>query len=367
MGILPSGWPIASTSSRKEPEQERFGTLHLTPHHLIFAYDEPQSGEEAELWIPHPLLSNVTLHPPTHAAIIPLVVRTRTFSVYTFLFRSHTKASDVWESVKAIVHATTTLTSLYSFAHSPSNESIDSLSTQKAWSLYDPKAELARMGAISSTDKARSDAWRWTDVNATYEFCSTYPAMLAVPAKISDVTLRYGKSYRSKARVPALVYLHWANQVTLLFKVSPTKAHSHIQGSITRSSQPMVGLKNARSIQDEKLIEAIFHSHTQHSVNDSPTNAVYGAKAANLIIDARPTTNAVANSVKGAGTENMEHYKDCKKAYLGIDNIHVMRQSLQILTDGLFTICSASQMTLTLRHCSTPRLGKYRTARQTGA
>lgn len=92
----------------------------------------------------------------------------------------------------------------------------------------------------------------------------------------------------------------------------------------------MVGLKNARSIQDEKLIEAIFHSHAQHS-----SSAVYGAKASNLIIDARPTTNAVANSVKGAGTENMEHYKDCRKAYLGIDNIHVMRDSLRALTETL--------------------------------
>lgn len=92
----------------------------------------------------------------------------------------------------------------------------------------------------------------------------------------------------------------------------------------------MVGLKNARSIQDEKLIEAIFHSHAQHS-----STSVFGAKASNLIIDARPTTNAVANSVKGAGTENMEHYKDCRKAYLGIDNIHVMRDSLRALTEAL--------------------------------
>lgn len=92
----------------------------------------------------------------------------------------------------------------------------------------------------------------------------------------------------------------------------------------------MVGLKNARSIQDEKLIEAVFHSHAQHS-----SQSVFGAKASNLIIDARPTTNAVANSVKGAGTENMEHYKDCRKAYLGIDNIHVMRDSLRALTEAL--------------------------------
>lgn len=62
---------------------------------------------------------------------------------------------------------------------------------------------------------------------------------------------------------------------------------------------------------------------------------VFGATATNLIIDARPTTNAVANTAKGAGTENMDYYKDCKKAYLGIDNIHSMRDSLNKVVDVL--------------------------------
>jgi hypothetical protein len=54
-----------------------------------------------------------------------------------------------------------------------------------------------------------------------------------------------------------------------------------------------------------------------------------------MIIDARPTTNAMANVAMGAGTENMEHYKFGKKAYLGIDNIHVMRKSLHTITEAL--------------------------------
>lgn len=115
------------------------------------------------------------------------------------------------------------------------------------------------------------------------------------------------------------------------------------QASITRSSQPMVGLKNSRSTQDEKLIESIFQTHlspeTAYSpivdaAKASPAN-VYGATATNLIIDARPTTNAMANSVKGAGTENMEHYKGGKKVYLGIDNIHVR------LPNSLYSLATA--------------------------
>ena len=95
----------------------------------------------------------------------------------------------------------------------------------------------------------------------------------------------------------------------------------------------MVGLTNARSIQDEKLVEATFISHV--APESRVSQSVYGATATNLIIDARPTTNAVANTAKGAGTENMDYYKDCKKAYLGIDNIHTMRDSLNKVVEVL--------------------------------
>ncbi|PSS31050.1 hypothetical protein PHLCEN_2v2382 [Hermanssonia centrifuga] len=96
----------------------------------------------------------------------------------------------------------------------------------------------------------------------------------------------------------------------------------------------MVGLTQNRSIQDEKLIESIFQTH--YSPESRASNAVvYGATATNIIIDARPTTNAVANTAKGAGTENMDHYKDARKVYLGIDNIHVMRDSLVKVVEAL--------------------------------
>lgn len=96
----------------------------------------------------------------------------------------------------------------------------------------------------------------------------------------------------------------------------------------------MVGLTQNRSIQDEKLIEAIFQTHYSPESRAS-TAVVYGATATNIIIDARPTTNAVANTAKGAGTENMDHYKEARKLYLGIDNIHTMRDSLNRVVEAL--------------------------------
>lgn len=62
---------------------------------------------------------------------------------------------------------------------------------------------------------------------------------------------------------------------------------------------------------------------------------MYGATSTNVIVDARPTTNAVATYARGGGTENMDHYKSCKKAYLGIENIHTMRDSINRVIEVL--------------------------------
>lgn len=84
-----------------------------------------------------------------------------------------------------------------------------------------------------------------------------------------------------------------------------------------RSSQPLVGLQQKRSVQDEKLIEAAFSTG--------------GNSAENMIVDARPTANALANTAVGAGSENMEYYRKSYKEHFHIDNIHVMRDSLEEL------------------------------------
>lgn len=96
-----------------------------------------------------------------------------------------------------------------------------------------------------------------------------------------------------------------------------------------RSSQPLVGLKQNRSTQDEKLIELAFQTGRTSS-KPSPHQ--------HLIIDARPTANALANVAVGAGSEKMEFYPGCRKVHMNIDNIHVMRDSLERLVEGLTRI-----------------------------
>ncbi|KAG7448061.1 phosphatases II [Guyanagaster necrorhizus] len=266
------------------------GTIHLTAHHLIFQYDE---GKEKELW--------------TIQGQSPLTFNSRTFETFTVSFPRDSDSTDVFESVKELT-VTTSVQQLYAFFYTPKPP----FTLTDGWNLYSSREEFGRMGVGT-----RSKAWRFTDVNKDYSFCPTYPARLVVPTRISDTTLQYASKYRSKCRIPVLSYLHWSNY-----------------GSITRSSQPMVGITQNRSVQDEKLIEAIFQSH--HSPESRTSKVpVYGAMATNLIIDARPTTNAMANTAKGAGTENMDHYKEGKKVYLGIDHIHTMRESLAKVVEAL--------------------------------
>ena len=62
---------------------------------------------------------------------------------------------------------------------------------------------------------------------------------------------------------------------------------------------------------------------------------IYGAQQHNLIVDARPTVNAYAMQAVGLGSENMDNYRFATKVYLGIDNIHVMRDSLNKVIDAL--------------------------------
>ena len=367
-----------SSSDGSATVQSLTGTLHLTPHHLIFSPSSSSlAGLTEEIWIPYPIITLLTRLPQNIQGLYPLQIRTRTFESCVLLFERDREggAEDVWQSVKDCAVAcessnkayenTLTLNiasvkQLYAFSNSlPSGTTVPtstsqtisplpledpsrshsavSASTSSGWTSFNPRAEFTRQGVGT-----RTKAWRFTDINKDYSFSPTYPSKMIVPSRISDSVLSHAGKYRSKGRIPALTYLHWGNYVSQTCSV-----HLHRQASITRSSQPMVGLKNSRSAQDEKLVECIFTSH--HSPDTAyaapanplvpvhtPTSVlIYGATTTNLIIDARPTTNAMANVAIGAGTENMENYRGGKKAYLGIDNIHVMRNSLKCILEAL--------------------------------
>lgn len=61
--------------------------------------------------------------------------------------------------------------------------------------------------------------------------------------------------------------------------------HPESQATVTRCSQPMVGVNGKRSKEDEKFLQAIMDANAQsHKL---------------FIFDARPSVNAAANKVRG--------------------------------------------------------------------
>ncbi|KAK6544482.1 hypothetical protein TWF694_001176 [Orbilia ellipsospora] len=372
------------------------GTLHITPHHLIFKRKthpdkDPSVPRTApEIWVTYPIISTVerrcigsyvgTATSPAPAApqdsettndtnsndtngngngngsypererrsitretstasdesgisaveaqkrlqALAIRLRCRDFTFITFCFDTEQEARDVFDSIKRLTCGGN-LERLYAFIYKPTKVE----APFNGWKLYDAQKEFDRQGITAD--------WRVSNINSNYSFCDTYPTKLWVPTTISDNTLNYVAKFRSRQRVPILTYIHNVNNCTL-----------------TRCAQPLTGLQKNRSIQDEKLIHAIFKSSnasqyaslgisnpeatssSQSLVNvEQGAKLIYGAQQTNLIVDARPSVNAYAQHATGAGSEVMDNYKFAKKEYLGIDNIHVMRKSLEKVVEAI--------------------------------
>ncbi|GAM90275.1 hypothetical protein ANO11243_083170 [Dothideomycetidae sp. 11243] len=334
------------------------GEFYLAEHHVIFSWsvaEKPGVKPRArQVWISYPLISHCAFKSePIALRQRPSIrLRCRDFTYLAFQFPDEAEARDVFESIRSLTCLNNSLEKLHAFSYKPPGEEVRC----NGWELYDARREFRRMGI---GPKEADKGWRISEINHDYCYSPTYPSVLVVPSTVSDNVLKHGGSYRSKARIPALTYLHPVNNC-----------------SITRSSQPLVGLfKGKRNAQDERLVQAIFStSRPDHgppaldptSVSDIPPNMVadidvkrmsvegeegslrhrrsesdlktakiYGAQQRNLIIDARPIMNARVNQVGGMGSENMEYYKDATINFLGIDNIHVMRDSLQKVVEAL--------------------------------
>ncbi|QLL31503.1 hypothetical protein HG536_0B03660 [Torulaspora globosa] len=94
------------------------------------------------------------------------------------------------------------------------------------------------------------------------------------------------------------------------------------------AAQPLPGLTKQRSVQDERLVFEIFQT-SKDGTDQTPQR--------NMIIDARPTANAIGQAALGGGSENMDNYnfdKTCSRTFLGIDNIHVMSDTLNYMVEN---------------------------------
>lgn len=317
------------------------GTLNFTKHHFFFRESPPieGNGRPMELWICYPMIDRVDFQRGSATFIVEdamekqqesfgsmlsntlgfsnnssngeemgidldtskgksrganIRIQMRDFTYIALEFKNILRAQEAYEMILKLT-CIEKIKDLYAFSY----KQVKIEQGFNGWEIYNVKREFERQGVDF-------DKWRLTDLNKDYSLCDTYPRKLIVPVNVSDTMLRHSVKYRSKNRFPVLSYYYKKNGCT-----------------ITRCAQPLVGIKQNRSIQDEHLVLAIFGTNGK-------------THARNLIVDARPVTNATAQMAMGAGSENVEYYGDnCRKIYLNIDNIHVMRDSVNKVKDLL--------------------------------
>uniref|UniRef100_A0AAZ3QBL4 phosphatidylinositol-3,5-bisphosphate 3-phosphatase n=1 Tax=Oncorhynchus tshawytscha TaxID=74940 RepID=A0AAZ3QBL4_ONCTS len=192
------------------------------------------------------------------------------------------------------------------------------------------------------------NAWRVSDINLKYKLCSSYPQQLLVPVWITDKELESVGSFRSSNRIPVVVYRHQRNGAV-----------------IARCSQPEISWWGWRNTEDEYLVTSIAKaclmdpgtritcealacsqprgegpdssdSDFDSSLTGCPGPDANTAPQKLLILDARSYTAAVANRAKGGGCECEEYYPNCEVMFMGMANIHSIRNSFQ----SLRAVCS---------------------------
>lgn len=334
------------------------GKLVLSKYHTVFQFTQDRPRE---IWICHPIIERISksrgcswLACPNGSHEIaasdfkePVVegfdkfaasnirMSCKDFTYYTFDFHSDSLCSEVYQTLSKLALAPKLKGStddFYALEYKPNF--MEAKLDKQGWAIYDAEAEYVRQGLIEMSNE--ESVWRTTKLNANYRLCPTYPEILIVPKSISDSVVQHAAKFRSKQRIPAVVYKHRLG------------TNGNV---IARCLQPLVGLNlQNRSIQDEKLIEEIFKSQDIERARAlSPESELHNQPQKNLLVDLRPLTNALAQHALGAGTENVDNYRGkgsperenahslaskrngyqyVDKIFCNIDNIHVMRDLL---------------------------------------
>uniref|UniRef100_A0A3P8YNE0 Myotubularin phosphatase domain-containing protein n=1 Tax=Esox lucius TaxID=8010 RepID=A0A3P8YNE0_ESOLU len=274
---------IDRTVSRKAT----VGTLYLSATHTIFVENNPETRKET--WVLHSLVASVE-RPPTTPSGSHLVIRTKNFQVLELLVPQERDATDIHASL-ARLSRPEKYSELYCLSINPTANKEE---REESWSFLDLQADYRRMGVPNNL-------WVGTPANSEYRVCDTYPSELFVPKSATPPVIVGSSKFRSRGRFPVLTYFH---QDTL--------------ASICRCSQPLSGF-SARSQEDEQMMQAIMKANPG-------SEYIY-------VVDTRPKLNAMANRAAGKGYENEDHYTNIKLQFIGIENIHVMRNSQQKIID----------------------------------
>ncbi|XP_074922533.1 phosphatidylinositol-3-phosphate phosphatase MTMR7 [Chelonoidis abingdonii] len=270
---------IDRVSSRKAA----LGTLYLTATHVIFV--ENVSETRKETWILHSQISSIEKQATTVTGC-PLLIRCKNFQIIQLIIPQERDCHDVYISLIRLARPVK-YEELYCFSFNPK---LDKEEREQGWKLVGLNEEYNRMGVPNK-------CWQISDVNRDYQVCDSYPTEVYVPKSATAHIIVGSSKFRSRRRFPALSYYCKDNNA-----------------SICRSSQPLSGF-SARCLEDEQMLQAIRKANPG-------SNFIY-------VVDTRPKLNAMANRAAGKGYENEDNYSNIKFQFIGIENIHVMRSSLQ--------------------------------------
>uniref|UniRef100_A0A8B9KPY6 Myotubularin related protein 6 n=1 Tax=Astyanax mexicanus TaxID=7994 RepID=A0A8B9KPY6_ASTMX len=257
------------------------GTLHLTATHLIFVESNATSSQE--VWILHHHIASVEKLSLTTSGC-PLLIQCRNFRVVHFVVPRERDCHDVYSSLLRLLRPVS-YDELYAFSYNPKQ---NEQQREEGWQLIDLGAEFERMGVPC-------DQWQLTDVNRDYKVHG------------NDRNTEHPKEIHISCSCAPPTDGKW---------------NTAFKAAVCRCSQPLSGF-SARCLEDEHMLQAI--SKANHN-----NRYVY-------VMDTRPKLNALANRAAGKGYENEDNYSNIRFQFVGIENIHVMRASLQKLLEVVGT------------------------------
>ncbi|XP_059984997.1 myotubularin-related protein 6 isoform X3 [Lagenorhynchus albirostris] len=280
------------------------GTLYLTATHLLFI-----DSHQKETWILHHHIALVEKLALTTSGC-PLVIQCKNFRTVHFIVPRERDCHDIYNSLLQL----------------------SKQERLRGWQLVDLAEEYKRMGVPNSN-------WQLSDANRDYKICETYPRELYVPRIASKPIIVGSSKFRSKGRFPVLSYYH-----------------QNKEAAICRCSQPLSGF-SARCLEDEHLLQAISKANPanryMYVMDTRPRHRMQSWWATQKDIgriivrisskiwndekiresDGKKRLNAMANRAAGKGYENEDNYSNIRFQFVGIENIHVMRSSLQKLLE----------------------------------
>uniref|UniRef100_A0A8C0E4U9 Myotubularin related protein 6 n=1 Tax=Balaenoptera musculus TaxID=9771 RepID=A0A8C0E4U9_BALMU len=277
------------------------GTLYLTATHLLFI-----DSHQKETWILHHHIALVEKLALTTSGC-PLVIQCKNFRIVHFIVPRERDCHDIYNSLLQLSKQAK-YEDLYAFSYNPKQNDSERL---RGWQLVDLTEEYKRMGLPNSN-------WQLSDANRDYKICETYPRELYVPRIASKPIIVGSSKFRSKGRFPVLSYYH-----------------QNKEAAICRCSQPLSGF-SARCLEDEHLLQAISKANPanryMYVMDTRPRHRMQSWWATQKDIG-RIILNAMANRAAGKGYENEDNYSNIRFQFVGIENIHVMRSSLQKLLE----------------------------------